>query len=144
MKPISLIRSDGSFGFVEFLAEAGVPAERLWARAGLPPRALFEPDRLIPLQLANRFIEDATADRGLNDLGLRVARRSGLERGAEVRRRCGARPLFRRSKRRPHDIDAQLRRALLARRGGHVGALLPPLPRPGRDFRQSISCLSRS
>ena len=91
MKPIPLIRSDGALGFVEFLADAGVPTERLWARTGLPPRALFEPDRLIPLQLANRFIQDAATDQGLPDLGLRVARRSGLERGggkfgARVRR----------------------------------------------------------
>jgi AraC-like DNA-binding protein len=79
MKPIPLIRASGALAFANFLADAGAPAERLWAESGLPPGALDEPERLIPLHLVNRFGEHAAADQVVPDLGVRVAQRFGLE-----------------------------------------------------------------
>jgi AraC-like DNA-binding protein len=83
MKPIPLIRASSALAFVELLADGGAPTDRLWARAGLPPSALLDPDRPIPLHQANLFIEGSAADQGVTDLGLRVARRAGFGSGGQ-------------------------------------------------------------
>jgi AraC-like DNA-binding protein len=78
MKPIPFIRASSGLAFAEWLAAAGVSIERLWTRAGLPARALLEPEQLVPLELINRFAEDAAVSAGVHDLGVRVAARSGF------------------------------------------------------------------
>jgi hypothetical protein len=57
----------------------GAPLQQLWTNAGLAPHALHEPDRFVPLHLINRFVEDAAAQAGIDDLGLAVARQSSLQ-----------------------------------------------------------------
>jgi nitroreductase len=78
MRPIALIRASGGLALAELLREIGAPVERLWERNGLPPIALLEPESLVPFHLLGRFAEDAAADQGIDDLGVRLARRSGL------------------------------------------------------------------
>ena len=79
MHAIPLIRAAGALSFVELLTDSGVSTTRLWAGVGLPLRALAEPEALVPLHLILRFTEEAAATQDVADLGLRVARRSGLE-----------------------------------------------------------------
>ena len=79
MRGIPLVRVAAVLPFASFLLEIGAPLEQLWTRAGLSPRSLLDPDGTIPLSMASRFAEDAAASQGVPDLGLVVARRSGLE-----------------------------------------------------------------
>lgn len=90
MKPIPLLRVSAALSFAASLADAGAPVEALWRKAGLPARALFEPERLVPFVLALRFMEGAAAMLDEPDLGLRIAGRTGLVAagrfGAAIRR----------------------------------------------------------
>lgn len=78
MKPIALIRASSGLAAAELLKEIGAPVDRIWGRAGLPALRHLEPDRLVPFHMLRRFLEDAAADQGVADLGLRVAQRSGI------------------------------------------------------------------
>lgn len=79
MRPIPLIRAAGVLAFARFLSAVGAGVETQWERFGLPPRALFEPERLLPLHLVARFIEAGAREQGVDDLGLRTGERSSLE-----------------------------------------------------------------
>jgi AraC-like DNA-binding protein len=75
MKPVSMVRAVGAQVLATFLDEIGAPAESLWRRAGLPARALHEPESLIPLRLQMRFAEEAALGQGIDNLGLLAAQR---------------------------------------------------------------------
>ncbi len=78
MKPIALIRVGPALPAVDLLLDLGVPVERLWRRAGLPPAAHLAPERLVPFNAVREFLELTAAEEGLDDLGVRLAHRSGL------------------------------------------------------------------
>jgi AraC-like DNA-binding protein len=79
MRPIPLIRAAGVLAFVRFLREVGTPADRHWEGAGLSPRALAEPEHLLPLHLVTRFVENGARKEGIDDLGLRIGAQSTLD-----------------------------------------------------------------
>jgi AraC-like DNA-binding protein len=79
MNAIPFVRAASALAFAELLDDQGVSIRRSWAAAGLPPSALAEPEALLPLHLVLRFTEDAAEAQGAPDLGLCVARRSGIE-----------------------------------------------------------------
>src|SRR5262249_59453599 len=58
-----------------FVGEIGGPVESILTRAGLPARALHEPESLIPLRLQMRFAEEAARAAGIENLGLLAAQR---------------------------------------------------------------------
>jgi len=64
--------------FARFLDSIGAGVERHWERVGLSPRALSDPERLVPLHLAARFIEDGARGQGIEDLGLRAGAGASL------------------------------------------------------------------
>jgi len=78
-KPIALIRGGPALAAVGLLVELGVPLERLWRRAGLPPLAHVGPERLVPFNAVRDFLERTAADQGMDDFGVRIARRAGIE-----------------------------------------------------------------
>jgi len=94
MRAVPLIRAASSLTVVRFLASAGAPAASAWERAGLPRRALDEPEHLVPLRSLCRFVEDGARTQGIEDLGLRSGEQTAVEMlgtfGATVR---GARTL---------------------------------------------------
>lgn len=77
-KPIALIRVGPALPAVDLLLELGVPVERLWRRAGLPPTTHLAPERLVPFNAVREFLELTAAAEGMDDLGVRLAHRSGL------------------------------------------------------------------
>jgi AraC-like DNA-binding protein len=79
MRAIPLIRAASAAGVVRFLSAVGAPVERTWERAGLPPAALAEPERLVPLRSIARFVDESAATQGIEDLGLRAGATHGLE-----------------------------------------------------------------
>jgi AraC-like DNA-binding protein len=79
MRPVPLIRAAGVLAFARFLDSIGAPVEKRWERLGLSPRALFEPEHLLPLHQVVRFIESGAREQGVDDLGLRVGQQSTLE-----------------------------------------------------------------
>lgn len=76
MRPIPLIRAAGVLPFARFLGAAGAGVDARWQRVGLSPRALVEPERLLPWNLAIRFVEECARAQGIDDLGLRVGEQS--------------------------------------------------------------------
>jgi len=86
MRAVPLIRAAGVLPFARFLDAAGAGVETHWHRAGLSPLALVEPERLLPWNLAIRFVEEAA---GTGDRRPRASRRRALERARarDVRRR---------------------------------------------------------
>lgn len=76
MRAIPLIRAAGVLAFARFLGAAGAGVEAQWQRVGLSPRALGEPERLLPWNLAVRFVEEGARAQGIEDLGLRVGEQS--------------------------------------------------------------------
>lgn len=88
MHAIPMIRAAGALAFTRFLDDAGMRVESQWSRFGLPPAALVEPERLLPLGSLVRFVDAAAHSQGV-DLGLRIGERSTLESvgtfGATVR-----------------------------------------------------------
>lgn len=78
MKSIPLIRASAATRVAAFLRQAGIPASAAWEGAGLPPAALGDPARLVPLRSTLQFFEDAAIALGVDDLGSRVARHDGL------------------------------------------------------------------
>ncbi|MEW6268021.1 MAG: helix-turn-helix domain-containing protein [Thermodesulfobacteriota bacterium] len=71
-----LIRAAGVLAFARFLGTVGAGVEGQWERVGLSPRALFEPERLLPWNLVTRFVEERARAQGIDDLGLRVGQQS--------------------------------------------------------------------
>jgi len=78
MKAIPLIRASAAVHVAAFVRQAGIPVSAAWAGAGLPPAAIGDPARLVPLRSTLQFFEDAASALGVDDLGRRVARQDGL------------------------------------------------------------------
>ncbi len=64
---------------VGFLSSIGAPVEAAWRRAGLPARALHQPDALVPVNAGIHFFESAARQQGIPTLGWLAARRFGVE-----------------------------------------------------------------
>ena len=79
MPPIGLTRAGILVPIVTFLERAGVAAEPLLVRCGLPIRVLDQPESLIPTVATSRLFAEATHD-GVADVGLRA----GLEANVEA------------------------------------------------------------
>lgn len=78
MKPVPLIRASAAIHLAKFLRHAGGELQPVWEGAGLPAGALADPARLIPLRSMLQLFELAAEALGMDDLGRRVARDSGL------------------------------------------------------------------
>jgi len=78
MKPIALIRASIGLAVAGLLQEIGAPVDRIWQRSGLPAIPQLDPNRLIPFHLMRRLFEDAAVGQDVEDLGVRVAQRSGM------------------------------------------------------------------
>ena len=65
--------------YVDFLTKLGLPVERHLSSARLSPDLLQTPDALIPLNLAYGFVHKACHDEGIEDIGFRVGRSTGLQ-----------------------------------------------------------------
>ena len=60
-------------GFLDVAGEIGVDASELFARSGLDPVGLTQPDRWVPAAAVAALLEDAAACSGCEDVGLRLA-----------------------------------------------------------------------
>ncbi len=65
--------------FVQFLAEAGAPVERLVQQSGIPYRALDDVDNYVPSPRFWEFLITAARSQGIPDLGFLVGSRSGAD-----------------------------------------------------------------
>ncbi len=70
LAPVALIRAAGLAPVVAVLKRIGAPAERLLANANLPAFILDDPEALISLGQALRFMEEAARATGIENLGL--------------------------------------------------------------------------
>ena len=81
--PIPFARASALAPFVDFLDEIGVSRDELLRRARIPASLLDEPEGLVPLYPAYRFIELAARQERLEDIGVIVGRRaSAFDLGA--------------------------------------------------------------
>ena len=69
---IPLVRAAALQVATRFLAGTGAPVERLLERAKLSPRAIENPETLVPFVAVTRFVENAARGQGIADLGLRM------------------------------------------------------------------------
>ena len=79
MQPIPMVRANAILPFVAFLEHVGAPADRVFAAVGLSPRLVSEPETLLPLHKALKFLEAAARSEGLETLGLAVGLRAPFE-----------------------------------------------------------------
>jgi AraC-like DNA-binding protein len=79
MKGVPLIRASALIPFVSFLEEIGARVDPILARARLPEAILAQPEALIPVHQACRFVADAARREGIDDLGFVVGRRLSLD-----------------------------------------------------------------
>ncbi len=70
---IPLVRAAPFRVLTGLLEQAGAPVERLLERAKLSPRAIENPEMLVPFAAVTRLAEDAARGQGIDDLWLRVA-----------------------------------------------------------------------
>jgi hypothetical protein len=59
MSAVGLTRARSMGPLVEAVVQCGASVERLFARAGLPPRLIDDPDHLIPLRDQLALVEHA-------------------------------------------------------------------------------------
>lgn len=89
MNYIPLVRAGALQPFLDFLAQAGTPVERLLFAAKVPRKALENPHALISLHDGTRFLDLAARREGAETLGLEAGLGYSLERmgafGALVR-----------------------------------------------------------
>lgn len=78
-RAVAFGRAGNLLPVVGFLSSIGAPVEPAWRRAGLPPRALHQPDALVPSNAGLRFLESVARQQGIPTLGWLAARRSGIE-----------------------------------------------------------------
>jgi AraC-like DNA-binding protein len=79
MKGVPLIRANALIPFVSFLDEIGARVDPLLTRARLPEAILAQPEGLIPVHQACRFVADAARREGIEDLGFVVGRRMSID-----------------------------------------------------------------
>ncbi|HEY8155468.1 MAG TPA: AraC family transcriptional regulator ligand-binding domain-containing protein [Myxococcota bacterium] len=79
MKGVPLIRASAFLPFVGFLEEIGARVDPMLARAGLPEAILAQPEALIPVHQACRFVADAARREGIEQLGSVVGARISLD-----------------------------------------------------------------
>jgi len=73
---VPFTRACSLFPFVSLLQEIGAPTERLLARSHIPTECLDNPESLVPLHFAHRFVELAASREGIEDLGMQAAQRA--------------------------------------------------------------------
>ena len=73
-----LIRSSALEGAAELVDSFDVDASRLFAAAGIPARALKDPDALVPYRAYANFLQLAAHDCGTEHFGLLLARKRSL------------------------------------------------------------------
>jgi AraC-like DNA-binding protein len=78
-RPIALVRTAVLGPIVAFLERLGSPVERHLAVAGLPRRVLEDPEALVPLYAAARFLEGSARAEGIEDLGLLVGKHTQID-----------------------------------------------------------------
>jgi AraC-like DNA-binding protein len=76
---IALIRVAGLAPVVAFLRRIGAPVQRLLARSELPSFVFDDPEGLIPLRLAFRFLQGSATETGIHDLVLLAGRDMEIE-----------------------------------------------------------------
>lgn len=79
LQHLPLVRACAFLPFVSFLREIGAPVDRLLSAARLPVHSLDNPDALIPLLNACRFLEDAARREDIPTLGFQVGQRTPVE-----------------------------------------------------------------
>ena len=78
MRRAPTIRSAVLSGYWSLAREVGLDPDRLAEQAGVEPAALLTPDAVVRARCAYRLLELSAAESGLDDFGLRLARRRGL------------------------------------------------------------------
>lgn len=89
--PIPFVRANAFEPFVSFLNEIGAPVERWLRQARVPVSLLDDPEALVPVFSAHRFVELAARGERMEDLGMVVGQRaSSFDRGdyGTVLQRC--------------------------------------------------------
>jgi AraC-like DNA-binding protein len=69
-------RANAFVPFTGFLDSLGSPTQRLLQKARIPGALLEDPEALVPVNMAYRFLESAVHLEGIDDLGLRVAQQA--------------------------------------------------------------------
>lgn len=78
MKAIPLIRAATALHVAAFLRQRGAQVNAVWEAAAMPPAALHDPARPVPLRSILQLFEEAARVLGVDDLGRRVAQQHGL------------------------------------------------------------------
>ena len=79
---IPFTRASSVLPFIHVLDEIGAPVQRFAKRANLHLESMLDPDALVPLHFAHRFLELAARSEGIEHLGLLVGQRvSAFELG---------------------------------------------------------------
>lgn len=78
--PLPLTRAGALLPFIAFLRKLGAPVDRWLAAHRLSGHVLDDPEALIPLLNACRFLEDAARREGLPNLGLLVGQQTPMAR----------------------------------------------------------------
>jgi AraC-like DNA-binding protein len=73
---VPFTRAGGLEPLTRFLHSIGAPVARILASSRMPAALLDEPENLISIHLAHRFIEAAAASQGLADLGVLLGART--------------------------------------------------------------------
>jgi len=76
---IPLVRAVALQVVASFIARSGAPVERLLGKAHLSPRALEDPESLVPFAAVACFVEEAAHAEGIEDLGLRIGTQSQVQ-----------------------------------------------------------------
>lgn len=84
LSSLPLTRAGALLPFIAFLRTLGAPVDRWLAANRLAGYALDQPDALIPLLNACRFLENAAHTEGLPHLGLLVGQRTPVEQLARI------------------------------------------------------------
>ncbi|WP_249173041.1 AraC family transcriptional regulator [Burkholderia vietnamiensis] len=78
MSAVGLTRARSMGPLVEAVVQCGASVERLFARAGLPPRLIDDPDHLIPLRDQLALVEHARRELGDATLPVRLSSDGGV------------------------------------------------------------------
>jgi AraC-like DNA-binding protein len=79
VKPVPLVQLWALVPFVRFLRDVGAPCERWLEASKIHPDLFSAPHRVVPVQFAAQFIEQAARAEGAETLGIDVGRRSAAE-----------------------------------------------------------------
>lgn len=75
-RPLPLVRTAAFRPFLHYLTRLGTPVDRLLEISKLPVAAMGDPDMLIPLRNACRFLDIVALREGIPTLGFQVAQRT--------------------------------------------------------------------